>query len=587
MRKESVIVFGITIMAIVFAITTCSSDTNGGIVPGTPEDTRLEDQPSAESLAALFSASGGFPAALSNSWKVWGHRNALITHGFGADPSVMVYQDRAYVVASNDALLYSAAGQAEQITYSKGIQGLRLISSADLSNWTDHGLINVAGPENTNPLVETWTPLVTYATASWAPSAAWKNINGKVKFFIYYANSGNGIGVITADSPTGPWRSPLPKLLIDRNTPNCADVEWLFDPGVMVDENGQGYLFFGGGQNPTAPNNYNDTGFARRVKLGYDMISIVSTPETWLVPYLFEDNEIAYINGRYYYSYCTNGNTGGNTYGLQNTQIAYMTASTPTGVYSNPTGILNSPSSQLGSGDQNNHHCIFQFKGNTYIAYHASKVAQAMGLNFRYRSTFIDKITVNASTGAISPVTMTRKGVDQLENLNPYVLNEAETIGIQGGVYTRAVSGAGNGMVVTSIDTGDWLALYGVDFGSAGASKITVRVRTPNTPTDYTGAIELRLDPTGDGVTADNGNLDGTNTARIKGGEVIGRIQIKAKTGESGNYAVVTVDLDRTVTGIHNLVFVFYSSLGVHPETVSPDSRHKNGFEFDQWQFFQ
>jgi arabinoxylan arabinofuranohydrolase len=182
---------------------------------------------------------------------------------------------------------------------------------------------------------------------------------------------------------------------------------------------------------------------------------------------------------------------------------------------------------------------------------------------------------------------MTRKGVDQVGYLNPYNKNEAETIGIQGGVYTRPDAGASGGMAVTSIDTGDWLALYGVDFGSGGAKKFIARVRMPDTPEDYIGAIELRIDPTGDGVTSDTGTLNTANTARIKDGEVIGRVQLKAKPGEAGKYTPVMIDLDKTVTGIHDLAFVFYSSLGVHPETVNPDSRHKDGFEFDQWQFFQ
>jgi arabinoxylan arabinofuranohydrolase len=202
-----------------------------------------------------------------------------------------------------------------------------------------------------------------------------------------------------------------------------------------------------------------------------------------------------------------------------------------------------------------------------------------------YRSTSIDKVTVE-SDGTLNPVTMTRKGVAQAGNLNPYVPNEAETIGIQGGIYTRPASGASNGTVVTSIDTGDWLAVYGVDFGAAGTKSFAVRVRMPDTP-GYAGAIELRLDPAGDGIIADNGNLNETNTARIKDGKVIGRMQLKAKPGAEGKYAVATIDLDETVTGVHDLVFVFYSSLGVSPETVIPDSRHKNGFEFDQWQFFK
>ncbi|MCL2128505.1 MAG: hypothetical protein FWH38_09640, partial [Treponema sp.] len=60
---------------------------------------------------------------------------------------------------------------------------------------------------------------------------------------------------------------------------------------------------------------------------------------------------------------------------------------------------------------------------------------------------------------------------------------------------------------------------------------------------------------------------------------------IKAKPGESGKYGTVTADLDRAVTGVHDLVFVFYTSTGVNPETIVPDSRHKDCFEFDQWQF--
>jgi len=541
---------------------------------------RLEDQPPAENLAALFSVSNGFPDALSNSWKIWGHHNALITQGFGADPTVMVYKDRVYIYASNDSLIVTGGVIDMNVGYTEGIRGLRVISSADLANWTDHGLINVGNaPAWIDPLyLPMPDPVTPFVTRSWAPSAVWKKMGDKDKFFIYFADTGDGIGVISADSPTGPWTSPLDKLLIDRDTPNCATVENLFDPGVMVDDDGKAYMYFGGGGSGL------DSGNGRRIRLGNDMISLVGRPETFTSPCLFEDNEIAKIGDFYYYSYVTNGTS--NPYNLAGTQIAYRTSPDPLGEYSNPKPLMNSPNSFFSTADENNHHCIFQFNNEVYIAYHASRVAQAIGLG-RYRSTQIDKVPVNANTGALERVTMTRKGVDQVGKFNPYVINEAETIGIMGGVYTRPEAGAGNGMLVTGIDTGDWLALYGVDFGSAGARKITVKVRTPDTPEDYVGAIELRLDPSGDGVTEDNVNLNATRTARIKGGEVIGRIQIKAKAGEAGKYGSVTVNLDKTVTGVHDLVFVFYSSLGPNPITRANlfESLHKKGFEFDQWQF--
>ncbi|WP_461256942.1 family 43 glycosylhydrolase [Treponema sp. R80B11-R83G3] len=540
----------------------------------------LEDQPSAQVLAALFDTAQGFPANMSNSWKIWGHKNPLFTQAFGADPYAMVYDGRLYIYMSNDALEYGSDGYlSANPSYAKGIQGIRIISSSDLANWTDHGAVNIAGPDSTNPLVTNWYPIVNMqgVNASWAPTAAWKNVGGKPKFYLYWANSGNGIGVVMSNSPTGPWSSPLGDLLISRSTPNCATVEYLFDPGVFIDDDGDAYLFFGGGGSGLNP------GHARRVKLNSDMISLAQTPETWYVPFMFEASDMKKFNGVYYFSYSVNNGSG---------NIAYMksTAGPMSGFSETATTadvILVSASTQLSSSDSNVHHSMFEFKGKTYMSYHTQKVGEAMGVT-RMRTASIDLMPINED-GTISPITMTRKGVEQVENLNPYVPNEAETIGIQGGIYTRPLNAASNKTLVTSIDTGDWLALYNVDFGAEGAKKFIARVRTPevtsDTPADYSGAIEIRIDPQGAGVTEDDGNLNLARTARITGGEVVGRAYIKAKSGETGKFQTVTVDLDQHVTGVHNLVFVFYSSRGVHPETVQPDSRHKNCFEFDQWQF--
>jgi arabinoxylan arabinofuranohydrolase len=550
----------------------------------------LEDQPTAAERAALFDTANGFPETLSNSWKIWGHHNALITQGFGADPTAIEYDGRLYIFASNDTVLFNESGAIANGTYSGGIQGIRSISSADMVNWTDHGVLNIAGPAFTDPLVPGGTPIIspgTYAERSWAPAIEMKEFDGVPKFFLYYANSGNGIGVINAPHPTGPWTSPLDKLLIDRNTPTCAasgdvKVTTLFDPGVMVDDDGKGYIFFGGGDDTR------DTASGRRARLGDDMISLDGDPEVFMVPSLFEASDINKINGRYYFSYVLNNSA---VSPLSNTQIAYMLAleDDPMGDFDSPVGFMRAANAQLSSDDNNNHHAIFRFKDNYYIAYHASRVKYAMGANKNggyYRSSHIDNITINPD-GSISPVTMTSAGVEQVGNFDPYVQNEAETIGIMGGIFTRADDDASNGMVVTAIDSGDWVALYGVDFGSAGARSFTARVRTPDTP-DYVGAIELRLDPTKTGEATGINNITTARTSGIEGGDVIGRLVIKAVPGQEGKYASVTIDLDQTVTGIHNLVFVFYTSSGAVPITPAnlKASKHKDGFEFDSWQFF-
>ncbi|WP_461251330.1 family 43 glycosylhydrolase, partial [Treponema sp. R8-4-B8] len=459
-----------------FAFTACSNESDN-----TPSGnvSILEDQPSAQELAALFDISGGFPADMSNSWKIWGHRNPLFTQAFGADPNVLTYSGRLYVYMSNDTLEYGSDGALSgSPSYAKGIQGIRVVSSLDLANWTDHGAVNIAGPENTNPLVTDWNPLVNIegVNASWAPTAAWKIVGGKPRFFLYWANSGNGIGVVVGNSPAGPWTSPLNKLLIDRDTPTCDAVTWLFDPSVFIDDDGQAYLFFGGGGSGEDPGN------ARRVKLGNDMISLAQDPEAWKVPYLFEASDMKKINDVYYFSYSVN--TGGGS-------ISYMKSTTgPLSGFGERANVLTTAATQLGSTDTNVHHAMFEFKGGTYMIYHTQKAGEAMGVT-RMRSPFIDNMPINPND-SIPPVVMTRKGVEQAEYLDPYIQNEAETIGIQGGIYTRPLADASNQMLVTSIDTGDWLALYGVDFGDGGAKKFTVGIRTPDADTDY-GAIELRI----------------------------------------------------------------------------------------------
>ncbi|MDE5835313.1 MAG: family 43 glycosylhydrolase, partial [Ruminococcus sp.] len=202
----------------------------------------------------------------ASSYKKSGENNPLYTQRFGADPGVMEYNGRVYVYMTNDVVEYDSNGNVTENTYGK-VNKINCISSDDMVNWTDHGCINVAGSDG----VAKW------ASLSWAPCAAHKTINGKEKFFLYFCNGGNGICVLTADSPTGPWSDPLGHELITRAVPNCNNIPWLFDPAVFVDDDGTGYLCFGGGV-PEGKEAMPST--TRIVKLGDDMTSIVGTPTT-------------------------------------------------------------------------------------------------------------------------------------------------------------------------------------------------------------------------------------------------------------------------------------------------------------------
>lgn len=393
---------------------------------------------------------------LASSYKAENESNPLISQYFGADPGTMEYNGRVYVYMTNDALLYENGSVADN-KYSS-INTLRCISSDDMVNWTDHGLINVAGANGA----------AKWAGCSWAPTACHKTINGKEKFFLYFANNANGIGVLTSDSPTGPWTDPIGKALISRSTANCSDVTWLFDPAVFVDDDGTGYLYFGGGVPETnGVKQSANPKTARVVKLGADMVSLNGNPITIDAPYLFEDSGINKINGKYYYSYCSNWNTGGNSYGLTTAAIEYMVSDSPMGPFTYKGELFKNIGNFFGTVG-NNHHTIQKFGNDYYLFYHAQYLQDKMGITGGYRSTHADKLTVN-SNGTLSAVTGTKAGVSQVKMLNPYSTVRAATFSHQGGI---TISGSGDTTV--NADRGDWFEVSGVDC-SKGAKSITIK----------------------------------------------------------------------------------------------------------------
>lgn len=222
--------------------------------------------------------------------------NPVVSHKFGADPYALAVDGRVYLYNTYDALEYDGGGNVKDNSYST-INKLSVISSSDLVNWTDHGAIQVAGP----------TGAAAWATQSWAPAAAHKVIDGEDRFFLYFANNASGIGVLTSDSPVGPWTDPIGKPLITRNTPGVEGVTWLFDPAVLVDDDGKAYIYFGGGI-PEGEAEMPNT--ARVMQLGDDMISVLGEAVTIPAPYMFEDSGINKFDGKYYYTYCSNFSEG-------------------------------------------------------------------------------------------------------------------------------------------------------------------------------------------------------------------------------------------------------------------------------------
>lgn len=410
-----------------------------------------------------------------------GNNNPVMTQHFGADPYAIVYDGRVYLYMTGDEIGVNEAGEIAENTYGD-ICTIRVISSDDLVNWTDHGAINAAGPKG----------LATWGGNSWAPAACYKVIDGKTKFFLYFANSGNGIAVLSADSPIGPFVDPINKPLISRETPNCASVEWLFDPAVLVDGD-DAYLYVGGGI--PSPDMVANPGTARVVKLGDDMISLAEDPKPIEnVSYLFEDSGINKINGKYIYTYCSNFNVpeGGSPDGFDSGEIVAMISDEPEGPFEMYGGILKNPGYFFGTGG-NNHHCLFEFKGSWYIAYHSRILEDAMDVHGGYRNTNIDKVSFDED-GNIIPIEGTYKGVKALKRVNPYSVVGASTMSNQNGTNVKPYgpvsekAGYGN-MILSDITDGSWISISNVDFGTISPENIFMKVRG-----EASGSIHVRID---------------------------------------------------------------------------------------------
>lgn len=78
--------------------------------------------------------------------KKLGYSNPLVTTDFGADPYAIVYDGRVYVYMTSDDYEYDANGNVLNNSFGY-IKTLRIISSDDMVNWTDHGEIKVAGED--------------------------------------------------------------------------------------------------------------------------------------------------------------------------------------------------------------------------------------------------------------------------------------------------------------------------------------------------------------------------------------------------------------------------------------------------------
>jgi len=411
-----------------------------------------------------------------NVYKTERNANPISNSIFCADPTAVEYEGRLYVYGTNDTQ------QAEQDTVNDydQIKSLVVFSTDDMVNWIYHGRIETG-------------EIAPWIANSWAPSIASRvEEDGLTHFYLYFSNNGSGVGVITSTDPVTGWTDPLGAPLIYQGMDGLENCPAPFDPGVCIDENGTGWLSFGGGTPASGAAVH--TNIPKVVKLGADMLSFDSEFVSIDAPYFFEASELNYIDGTYYYTYSTDWQTRGAGWDYEGISapptcsMAYLTTKTPLdadsweyrGAYFYNSGQNEKGESGLRWGNNHTHFCEYQ--GTNYILHHTLLLEELMGGTAGFRSLMVDYLPMDATTGEIPITAASRKGVAQIKLLDPYTENSGATMFTSADIgYTQGAHPAAK-----SLADGAWIYVRGADLGY-GASTFTAEVKGK-------GRIEVRLD---------------------------------------------------------------------------------------------
>jgi beta-xylosidase len=316
-------------------------------------------------IAALLhvsKATYAYPITLSKDTVIKAEGNPIFRHKFTADPAAMVYKDKVY--------LYTGHDEAPAKSNNYIMQNWTCFSSPDMVNWTEH-----PSPLNIKDF-------------KWAKADAWASqvIERNGKFYWYVAVEhatipGKAIGVAVSDSPTGPFKDARGTALITNDMTKAVKHSWDdIDPSVIIDKDGQAYLFWG-------------NGICYFAKLKANMIELDGPIKTITLPHFTEAPWIHYRNGWYYLSYA---------YEFPE-KIAYAMSRNINGPWTYK-GIIN----EIAGNSNTNHQAIIDFKGRSYFIYHNGALAADAG-SF-HRSVCIDYLYYNLD-GSIRRIIMTSEGV--------------------------------------------------------------------------------------------------------------------------------------------------------------------------------
>ena len=414
--------------------------------------------------------------------------NPISTYHYLADPSAAADDSTFYILTDVD-------DYSPQKNYDYDIVGLNAFTSQDMKNWTDHGMVFRSKREFGD-----------YPNNTWASGIAVH----KGRIYIVYPNGASGVGMLTATSIDGPYTDPVKEthgvnyIAASYGSSvigGCDGIAHCFDPGIFIEDDGTGYVIFGGGENGQRPygNNLDIIKFTEnngKITIDKNSLTRVSAQNSFEAPYIHKKGN------KYYLSFNTPPQV-----------IDYGMADKITGPYTFVgtviPGISSVPDAHNEGG--NNHQGFAEFQGKWYAVYHDRRLVTAdehpgsctqsgqctnSPNKENHRSVSIDELTWNGDK--MNKLTFTREGPKQIKNFDPYRTYKALTSSKQRNVRSRTDWTKGKPVVhvLTPLATKEsWIRVSGVDFGN-GAQNLRVKaasVADGNKIEIHTGSVSGTL----------------------------------------------------------------------------------------------
>ena len=363
-------------------------------------------------------------------------QNPVIRDLFSADPTARVFNGKVYLYPSHD--IVPPAGQRQDWFC---MADYHVFSSENLTDWADHGVI--VSQEKVP-----WGKPDGYSM--WAPDCVQK----EGKYYFFFPNGpkngrGFAVGVAISDSPEGPF------VLEPEPIKGVSGI----DPCVLIDDDGQAYLYWSGMGIRGAQLKANmleldgelqEVQMPRREGMPEMPPMKVGGQQMEGLPDGFKEGPFAFKrDGWYYLTFPWVRQEGGTE------TLAYAMSKSPLGPWDFKGIIMAEHANRCWT----NHHSLVEYKDQWYLFYHTNFFSPK---DDKRRSVCIEKIAFNAD-GTIQEVKPTMRGVGINQATERIEIDRYSSAGDVHTAYVDTINTL-RGACVTLSGKGSWVKYDGVDF---------------------------------------------------------------------------------------------------------------------------